>query len=251
MRRGSREGGSGPATYQSTLGPLLVAMWTTKDNAGVGLGSGTFASGTIDTWQDLVGGRVVQAPGAGNRPPYAPDGAVFGGRSVVQPTLAGLLNLRGTGLLQLFATGTRPWTFTVGRARIANPGTVSVLTDTGLTGVSDDASVRINAANSFEANVSGHANCVGPVADAVRHSFQTWLSAAGLNLSIDNAAPTTVGPAANIGSNSSTVGIGVAAGAANVQVSTSSIALYLCCSALPSAVQVAAVEALALADFPP
>jgi hypothetical protein len=78
MRRDVRDGGRGPATYQSILGPLLVEMWHSQ--LGIALAGGAF----VDTWTGQIAGTVLQAPGASARPAYGTDGANFSGKNAVK-----------------------------------------------------------------------------------------------------------------------------------------------------------------------
>lgn len=245
-RRGIRgaEDASGPVTYQSILGPLLVEMF----DASLGIAT---VSGAVDTWTGQVGGRVVQAPGAGQRPVYAADGTRFSSKPVVQCAVTGSLCLRGVGLSQIFANTTRPWTYTVGRARNATPGAFSTLTDAGVNGVSDECTLRVNSSNQIEAFTSGIGSAVGPAADVARHSFQQYLDGTNLNLAIDNAV---VGTFAAPGVNTfhAVTAIGVGCDASNpIHLCDATVALYLLCSAKPSAAQISAVEALSLAQYAP
>lgn len=231
-------------TYRNIAGTLALEML--HCSAGVSVNSGNTAS-----WTGRFLGLVIPAPSVPKQPPYAADGTIFGGKPVIQIALSGLKYLRATGLAVLFASGTKPWTFAIGRYRIANASLVSVLVDAGITAVSDDASIRVGASNKFEANTTGYSVCVGGTADTARHSFQQWLDGASLNLSIDNGAPTQVGAVGNITHSTTTLALGCAAGAADVQVSTTSLALYFACSAKPAAARVAEINALGLAEFPP
>lgn len=245
MRPGAPIGHNGHGrTYRKIAGMLSLEML--HCSAGVAV-----ASAAAISWTGQILGLVVPAPSTPKRPPYTSDGTVFAGKPVVQPALSGLKYLRGTGLPQLFATGTRPWTFVIGRFRIANASLVSILADAGVTAVSDDASLRVGSTNHYEANVAGYSTCVGGVADTARHSFQNFLDGAKLNLSIDNGAPTQIAAVGNISHNTTTLALGCAAGAADVQVSTTSLALYFACSGIPAAARVAEIEALGLAEFPP
>lgn len=231
-----------PATYQSILGALLVEMWHSQ------LGIAT-VSGNVDTWTGQIGGRVVQAPAAGQRPVYAADGGVFGGKSVVQCAIAGVLCLRGIGLTQIYATGTRPYTFTVGRFRGATPGAFATMADVGVNAVSSEADLRINVTNQIEVFVSGVGQATGGAATTPRHSYSQWLDGVNLNLSVDSGAPVTAATAGSIGHNVTAASFGSGAFAVT-HPSDSSIALQICCAAKPSAAQIAALEALALVEFP-
>jgi hypothetical protein len=227
-----------PATYRSILGPLLIELWHSQ------LGIAT-VSGNADTWTGQVGGRVLQAPAAGQRPTYAADGTVFGGKPVVQCDHAAVKLMRSAVLSTVVASGTRPWWYSIARSRTLT-GNVECLFGYGDTSV-DNLCFQLNSA--VFAALSGFSG-VSTTLDTARHSLAIWLDGVNVNIALDNAAPTTVGGTGAITTNLTQVALGgnsVSAG----QAGDWSIALHLVCSSKPSAAQIAAVEALALREFPP
>lgn len=232
-------GGVG-ASYQAILGPLLVEMWHSQ------LGIAT-VSGNVDTWTGQIGGRVLAAAAAINRPAYAVDGSVFGAKPVVQTSLASLTYLRVNGLTPaLFASGTKPWVYSVARFRVANPGLFSHLYSAS--GGSDHNYIRISNGNNVQGGSSSGGLVTDGAADTVRHGFQTFLDGTKINLVIDGTV-TQAAVAGSTTADATRFSVGCA-GADGIFVSTASIALIVCCTAKPNAAQIAAISALASAEFP-
>jgi hypothetical protein len=231
----------GRATYQSILGPLLAAMWHSQ--LGVAL-----VGGEVDTWTDQIGGRVVQAPAGAQRPAYAADGTKFSGKNVVKTVRSSSKCLRSAAFASLYAPGSLPWQYIVGRYSAIAGGAAQSLAGAGVNATSNNQ-LQINAAGTFQVYCDGAALLVAGVADTLRHSFQWWPDVTNMNLSLDNAAPATtaiLGPVAGAGTS---YGVGTLA-SSPAQFADASVALILVCSSKPSTAQVAAIEALASSEFP-
>ena len=242
------DGDGGTATYQSILGSLLVALWTTKDNAGVGLGSGTFASGTIDTWTDQVGGAVLPAPSASNRPNYTVDGTAFGGRSVVQTAVTGSKLLRATALTSIAPSGSRPWLFIRGRWR-SDSGTTSLWAVHAGSAGSSLAVIRNSPFTQFQGTDVNTLNVNDGSADFGVHSFSAWADGTNLNIDVDGSA-SSASFSGSLGAALTKIGVGVYAQDGATGKCDFSVGLILICSSYPGLAISNTARALAAQDFP-
>lgn len=248
IRRGGGGGGGGSGdgggvSYQSILGSNLIALFHSQ------LGIAT-VSGNVDTWTDQVGGRVVQAVSAGQRPVYAPDGVLFGGKSVVQCAVAGNKSLIAGGLTGFIAVGQRPWCFLRSRTRAAqtNGDAVSLgSTADGFLTITEDAT------NTNLVSIFAGAAVIGPLKDTNAHTRSFGFDGTNHQLTVD-ASTFNVAYAGGIGGANPITRIAIGAigwsvsGADNT--SNESIAAYLICAAQPTAAQRAATIALLNAEFP-
>lgn len=243
-RRGQRGGDGAPiATYQSILGPLLVEMWHSQ------LGIAT-VSGNVDTWTGQIGGRVLQAPAAGQRPVYAADGSVFGGKSVVQCAVTGSLCLSTGTIAQLIASGTRPCVVSVHRYR-ATAGVNPVAFDFYKAGIADVFTSYKTGGAAFGCSINafGGSQVSGAAIDTARHCESLWPD--GTNLVLDLAgSQATAAFSGSLTNNITGVGVGCI-GNASSNFSDTSHALLILLSAYPGAAALAAVQALAASEFPP
>jgi hypothetical protein len=232
-------------TYQSVLGALLVDYWTTKDNAGVGLGSGTFTSGTIDTWTGQIRGLVLQAPAAGQRPVYAADGGDFAGKSVVQCAETGtkcLVQLTPQ-TPDIFVAGTRPWIGLIGRLR-TSPTTIGVMfqvIDSPAT--NSFPGILYIGANQLTSRTGGSQATAADSSTAVR-LIEGSLDSNGVNiLEVNGTQVATNGTGLTQANAGRLLSLGVS-GANSFPVNLSAAQIFLC-SARPSTTQRAALLTLA------
>lgn len=240
--------GGATATYQSILGALLVAMWTTKDNAGVGLGSGTFASGTIDTWTDQIQtpGVVLQAPSAIKRPLYAADGGVFGGRSIVQSQNAVASCVLNTAAPALLLSGSRPYLCSVMRWQTYPVATRWAFRSLDASsGVAGPAFLQ-SSGTTLQSGLGANAAFSDTTA---AHMFEAFYDSVGTAvLAIDTVAAASAGSGGSIAADMVKFSIGGAVPSGS-NVADVSHALHILCSAAPSTVQRAQLFALSRLDF--
>lgn len=228
----------GNATYQSILGALLVEMWHSQ----LGIAP---VSGNVDTWTGQVGGRVLQAPSAGTRPTYVPDGAFASGKNMVVSDAAASRCVVNAALTALAANGTRPYVIAAARFVTYPAGTAWAMRPLDTGGGAEGTSLLCLSGTTLAALGGVVTRAFSDATQA--HTFESGFTAAGANLIGVDASYTTAGSGVSVSGNTTRLGIGGAPAGTNC--ASVAHALYLFCSAQPSVAQIAAVTALAKAEF--
>lgn len=226
-------------TYQSILGSALIEMWHSQ------LGVAT-VSGAADTWTGQVRGVVLQAPGASQRPIYGADGSNFGGKSVVQCAKTGSKYMLATGFSGALLAGSRPWIFSVQRARSLGTGGSFPWCVTMGTATVEELAILLNsggAGSSFGTNFMS-VNATSAGADTTVHGLQGWADGTNVNIAVDAGAPATAATALALSGNVTSFAVGTAITATTL-LSDVSVALFIVCSAYPGAAAAAATLTLA------
>lgn len=189
---------------------------------------------TSASWQGQLGARALAGL---NTPVVAVDGSFFRGAPVAQADIAGTKAWKGSGLTQLAAIGSRPYTASVFRFRapLAVDGTAAVI-DMGVNILTDNHYVheqRTGGVSVLRGYVNGaSAIATATAADALPHFVEFFLDGTNLNIVVDGTAYTTAS-AATMTANITAVGLGVAA-SGPYHWSDSSHAFHLVCSAPPT-----------------
>lgn len=236
--------------YRDLFGPLLVDYWTTEQNRGVTLGSGTFASGAIQSWASQVLGIPVPAALAATRPVYATS-SVFVGVSSVATSLAGAKSLYTPADVSALAlSGSRPFVFSVfARQSITIPGSQAIFC---LNGANDLPRMEIRDVSpgnvTFQGRVNNATAATVSSSDLLPHTIGTWCDGTNVNARLDLAAPVVTATAATIDANCVRVSIGGLGGAFGQQSNAEHV-FHLVASAYPGAATEAALIALVHARF--
>jgi hypothetical protein len=234
------------AQYQAILGANLVAMWDAQYGV-----SGP--AGFVDTWRDQIGGRVLAAPTAAQRPVYAADGSRFGGKLVVQCAITALKELKASGLSGLLTAGSRPWLFIVARNRNPPNGTFPFFVAVGTSAASHFVLRVTSGGGAFQALLGDGAAfdiaTTVAAADANVHNMSAWPDGVNLNLLVDSTLTQAAG-IRTLQSDTTDIAVGTASPVDTV-ISDTSIALMLLCTAYPGAGPAASTSALAAVEYPP
>lgn len=248
-RRHSRGQGTSavPAapTYASILGSLAVEIWDSR--YGIGL-SGSAVVG----WTGQVRGIVLVPTAAANRPTYVVDGTKFGGKPVVQTFSTGSKGVHNYAIAPaVVVAGTRPWIFSRARFTDTNAGDYGLMC-VGASGNEYQAIANrggFGGVNASFYNASAPRVLVSTISASVR-SYECWADGTLLNGLVDGGAPITTAAAQTLPADCPSVGIGQTA-EGPYWFANAIHALHIIASAYPGAAAVAAIRALAIADFPP
>jgi hypothetical protein len=178
------------------LGPDARAWWTTYDPSRPADPGIALSSGNVQSWTDQIGGYVISAPAAGQRPAYATDGSNFGGRSVVQTNQTGTKYLTGA-VSGLLTAGQRAYVLMVGRYRGATGVPVALQLDVVSAG---DGLYHYLTGGQFRA--FHESTFAGMSADTAQHVWEWWLDGTSLNHKKESTlvqTATSASLAANIG----------------------------------------------------
>lgn len=244
-RRPGRNSGSGGGPGGSVVFPQVPPLpASTLDywHSELGLTPGA----SITAWTSQIKGITVTNNQI-NGPNYGVDTGFFNGRPVVQFVLSppSVLYI-GVGTT-MFAAASRPYTFCVYRYRTASAGG-QALYSFG-TGATNEHMIVVdsNHTNTLSGNVNQDAlpSSVdnGVVMGTTVHTEQFWVAGSTANLTVDNTnatgtpvTPTTV---------NATVTVALGQQTAGGRFSDTSMAFLLCCSAVPSAGEIAALRSWA------
>lgn len=230
LRRSSGGGGGSGGAAGLLLPASVVEYWHSEINC------------TASAWVGQVQG--ISLTGV-NTPTVAADGANFNGRVVAQAAQAGAKIWRTTGLPTVLASGTRPWSFAVGRFRSTAASVTAV--SYGRPAGSHDMSLQhtTGAPNRFNCFFLGGANpnTAPTPSDTNGHRFKGWMDGTNANLNVDdnNYALAT---AATLGGNVTALAVGANAADASAPGDVS-IAFWLLCTAKPTATEEALIDAWA------
>lgn len=207
----------------------------------------------VEYWHGELGASAATAVGqiAGtvltgrNTPAVAADPGFFKGRPVYTCTTVGSKCWLGSSLATVLAAGSRPYVYVIGRWRAVPGGANQRISGIGRTGSSDDGDIEVTAANVRQiTSSSGAFTAINGVGDTAVHRLSAFTTGATTTLSVDGAGATGGGGAAlpgnitgvSIGSNSGGVG----------NVGDVCVAFDLLCSAMPTAPEIAALDAWAI-----
>jgi len=243
-RRGQRgpNDAFGVNAYVALFGANLVEMWDSQ------LGIAT-VGGNVDTWTGQLGGRVLPAPGAAQRPAYGTDGALFGSKSVVQCATSGTKVLWANNTLSsLAAAGAMPVLIVRFRLRTA-AGTQRIA---GFGGAGGNRSIEQLG---FSATYRGGDITVindssGTAVDTAVHTLINYSDASLYHVRIDGvdhtaAHTSTLQAAATFGS----VGVFTVDGSSSPADLSCAKILFL--GADPGGAALTACEGLLAAEYPP
>lgn len=199
---------------------------------------GVTVSTGVDVWTGQIAGKTAPFNVAGARPAYGVDGSNFRGRNVVQcSSNATLYNAAAT----MFLINTRPWTFQIFRYR--TNGSTFALSDFG----SPTADAHMMSTGGGPADqLGGFINGASVTPNVLStvllgttvHSAQLWCVGADANIQVDSTLTTAVAGGGALAAATAAIGIGQTA-SGTFFTSESSHAFLLCCSALPSATEIA------------
>ena len=191
---------------------------------------------TPSAWVGQLGGRSLTGTGT---PVVGADGAFFNGRPVAQTAITGSKYWSATGLT-VAATGTRPWMYSIARARTLD-ATSRFLVGGG--GGAIAHGLRARTANFRSLWNSAASNDTAGAADTNPHRFSTWLDGTSISLRVDGTSVTAAyTPALTADLTEIYVGKNPVA----ADTGDSSIAFFLICSAIPTASEITALDAWSL-----
>jgi hypothetical protein len=208
-------------------------------------------SSALEYWHGELGASAANAIGriAGytlpgqSSPTVATDGALFNGRTVYKATEAGACWYGNPSIL--VAAGGRPYLYVIGRFRSV-PGSQRYLCGLAKHFAANVLSPFSNfaSANALTVEFGGTAfaySQVNGTTDTNVHRFEAWLNGANKNFRIDGVNASAANGDTLLEINAVAIGypFGVSA--------NSSIAFMLVCSAVPSAGEIAALNAWATA----
>ena len=219
-------GGAPP--FVPPIGMQPLALW----DARTGMSP---VSGRVPSWQDVIGGLLLEQAISSKQPTLAVDGPYFAGKPVLQ--FDGLDDFLATGLLSapLAPIGTRPYWVWVFRLRTTNTATVRSLgygTDAAIT--RSTAVLRCpSGSDGLESWIEG----VGTVLDptpiiTTQHIQETWIYSGaapetGLFSQRDGATPVSSANSNPLAYETQRMNVGSDyAGGSNVPLSLAMVACY-------------------------
>lgn len=243
MRRQLRTsaGSSAKDPYVALFGANLIEMWDSQ------LGIAT-VSGNADTWTGQLGGRVLPAPSAAQRPAYGADGTKFSGKNVVQCATSGTKVLWANNTLSgLALAGTQP--VVIARFRLRTAAGTQRIVGFGAPGARSIE--ELSFSGSFRGgDITTTTVSTGVASDTAVHTMATFSNATVFDARLDGvdhngAASITLQANATYG------GVGVFAPDGASSPADLSIAKILFLAADPGGAALTACEALLSAEYAP
>ncbi len=199
---------------------------------------------TLNVGTDAVGLILGTTATARNTPAIAVDDANFKGRAVFQATNSGSKCWLAALGANLIGAGTRPWMYVIGRHRTASPAALHELAAIGRTGFANECNIGLTAANNRR-GLLGVSTVNNGTGDTAVHRLEGWKDGSNANFRVDGVGATTVDVSTLI---NAVRGIGIGCNSGSVSdVGDVSVAFLLLCLALPTAPEIAALNAWATA----
>lgn len=253
-RRPGRNSGSGGGPGGSVVFPQVPPLpASTLDYWHSELGA-AISGGTITSWTSQILGIAVNKGGQVNDANYGVDTGFFNGRAVVQMVKATPRVLINSAAPTIFTSGQRPYTFCV--FRYTAPSADSTLFSFGILGtgfnyhevIIDNAHGGGGGSASYylNTNIDTPPNAAvdnATVLGTTVHTSQAWCVTTTANLQIDNTNASNGATGAAIAATPTQVAFGQ--DAVGGRFADVNMAFILCCSAVPSAGEIAALRSWA------
>lgn len=196
---------------------------------------------SASAWVGQIGGRSLTGGGGAT---VARGGASYFNNRLVARCYASGAGWGATGMAELAAIATMPWSFVVYRLRTVPGDNVQHSIYDGGSGPSDGPYIIARGTTTELLQVVEGATVTGAAADTAVHTIATWLDGTNINLSVDGTV-TSAARAGSLANAVDTFAIGCRMFFGPTWFADVDVAFALFCSSKPSVFEVAALRAWA------
>lgn len=241
MRPGAPIGHNGHGqTYWRIYGQVFIDAWHSQRGVST-------SGGNAISHASMINAYSLAPVGVPNRPPYAADGTVFGGKSVVQNASSGSKSLQTLTLPStLIPSGSRPWLGILCRARTVNTTTNLFGLESAAPASQQHVYILTGTGGVMHLYGQGADRAAGCVMPTTRVFVETYYDGTNAHIVLDGV-DLAVAYAGSFGAAATIIRIGNSGGGPCSDLNS---AVAFLCSSKPSAAAVAAARALSLAELP-